>query len=200
MIPPPAVQRWAERAIRRIIPSVLQAYLCGVVEQELFAAGRESEKGRARTFTTAAAVKAWADRHHDGNPGAIAAVTEFTLEAIGLHGRGDRATGAANDTGYYERFVEDCVRELLDRFLYRSEGSKLSNFWQNIQGQDLRKPMTSLRDVDVGGVIAASTRDPMRGKNVPLESTRQVMGVIRGQKTAVRGELDADAAPVDVED
>ena len=28
MIPPPAVQRWADRAIRRIIPSVVQAYLC----------------------------------------------------------------------------------------------------------------------------------------------------------------------------
>ena len=38
MIPPPAVQRWAERAIRRAMPSILQAYLCGVVEQEIFAA------------------------------------------------------------------------------------------------------------------------------------------------------------------
>ena len=37
MIPPPAVQRWAERAIRRAMPSILQAFLCGVVEQELFA-------------------------------------------------------------------------------------------------------------------------------------------------------------------
>lgn len=200
MIPPPAVQRWAERAIRRIIPSVLQAYLCGVVEQELFAAAGDGEKGKARTFTTAAAVKAWADRHAGGNPGAITAVTQFTLEAIGLYGRGDRGTGAANHTGHYRQFAEDRVRELLDRFLYRSEGSKLSNFWQSIQSAELRKPMTSLRDVDAGGVIMGATRDPWRGRNVHLETTRQIMGVIRGQRMAVRGEVDADASPIDVED
>jgi hypothetical protein len=41
----------------------------------------------------------------------------------------------------------------------------------------MRKPMMSLRDVDAGGVILAATRDPWRGKNVHLETTRQVMRV-----------------------
>ena len=47
MIPPPAVQRWAERAIRRAMPSILQAYLCGLVEQEIFAASG-ADKSAAR--------------------------------------------------------------------------------------------------------------------------------------------------------
>src|SRR5690606_36094559 len=66
MIPPPAVQRWADRAIRRIVPSILQAYLCAIVEQEIFCRASDSDKRSARTFTTAAAIKAWADRHPGG--------------------------------------------------------------------------------------------------------------------------------------
>ena len=53
MIPAPAVQRWAESAIRRIIPSILQAYLCGVVEQEAFGRAPENAKDSARSFRTA---------------------------------------------------------------------------------------------------------------------------------------------------
>jgi len=84
MIPPPAVQRWADRAIRRMIPSAVQAYLCGVVEQEDFASTPDAGKGSARHFTTAAAVKAWAERFPGGYPTAVRTVTAFVLNAIGL--------------------------------------------------------------------------------------------------------------------
>ena len=198
MIPPPAVQRWAERAIRRAMPSILQAFLCGVVEQELFAAA--ADKSTARTFTTAAAIKTWADRHAGGNPGAIRAATEFALEAIGIEGRGYRFTGAATHAEHYRKFVEDRVREILSLFTQRSDSSKLSDFWESRQTRDLRKPMMSLRDVDAGGVILGATRDPWRGKNVHLETTRQVMRIIRGQRMAVRSDVDADPPPIDVED
>lgn len=198
MIPPPAVQRWAERAIRRAMPSILQAYLCGVVEQEIFSAA--TNKNDARTFSTAAAVKTWADRHNGGNPGAIRAATEFSLEAVGLEGRGARRTGSATHSEHYRKFVEDRVRDILGLFTQRSDSSKLSNFWQSRETRDMRKPMLSLRDVDAGGVIQGATRDPWRGKNVHLETTRQVMRVIRGQRLAVRADVDADPPPVDVED
>jgi superfamily II DNA/RNA helicase len=199
MIPPPAVQRWAERAIRRAMPSILQAYLCGLVEQEIFAAS-SGDKSTARTFSTAATIKTWADRHPGGNPGAIRAATEFALEAIGIEGRGSRQTGAATHADHYRRFVEDRVREILSLFTQRSDSSKLSNFWESRQTRDMRKPMMSLRDVDAGGVILGATRDPWRGKNVHLETTRQVMRVIRGQRMAVRADVDADPPPIDVED
>ena len=199
MIPPPAVQRWAERAIRRAMPSMLQAYLCGVVEQELFAASG-ADKDTARTFSTAAVIKTWADRHAGSNPGAIRAATEFALEAFGIEGRGPRHTGAAIHAEHYRKFVEDRVRELLELFTQRSDSSKLSNFWESRQTRDMRKPMMSLRDVDAGGIILAATRDPWRGKNVHLETTRQVMRIIRGQRMAARAEVDADPPPIDVED
>lgn len=198
MIPPPAVQRWAERAIRRAMPSIFQAYLCGVVEQELFAAA--PNKNDARTFSTASTIKTWADRHTGGNPGAIRDVTVFALEAIGLDGRGRRQTGAATHADHYRKFVEDRVRDILGLFTYRTDGSKLSAFWQSRETRDMRKPMLSLRDVDAGGIIQAATRDPMRGKNVLLETTRQVMRIIRGQRLAVRADVDDDPPPVDTED
>ncbi len=47
-----------------------------------------ADKGSARTFTTAAAIKAWADRFAGGNPAAIRAAAEFALEAVGIEGRG----------------------------------------------------------------------------------------------------------------
>jgi hypothetical protein len=199
MIPPPAVQRWAERAIRRAMPSIIQALLCGVVEQDLFAAA-VGDKSTARSFITAAAVKTWADRHSSGNPGAIRAATEFALESIGIEGRGYRHTGAPTHAEHYRKFAEDRVREILDLFTQRSDGSKLSNFWESRKTRDMRKPMMSLRDVDAGGVILGATRDPWRGKNVHPETIRQVMRVIRGQRTAGRADVDADPAPIDVED
>jgi hypothetical protein len=199
MIPPPAVQRWAERAIRRAMPSILQAYLCGVVEQDIFATAG-ADKNNARTFSTASAIKTWADRHAGGNPGAIRAATEFALEAIGIEGRGIRHTGAPTHPEHYRKFVEDRVREILSLFTQRSDSSRLSNFWQSVQTRDMRKPMMSLRDVDAGGVILGATRDPWRNKNVHLETTRQVMRVIRGQRMAVRADVDADPPPIDVED
>lgn len=198
MIPPPAVQRWADRAIRRMIPSIVQAYLCAVVEQQDFAAAADGTKGNARHFTTAAAVKAWADRFPAGGyPAAVRAVTEFALEAVGLDGRGERRTGAATHVEHYRRFVEDRVLELLNVFTNRSDSSRLSNFWQSVQTREIRKPMTSLRDVDAGGVIQGGWRDPYRGRNVNLETVRQVMRIIRGQRMALRSDVDADLAPID---
>lgn len=201
MIPPPAVQRWADRAIRRIIPSILQTYLCAIVEQEAFGAAADNDKESARHFTTAAAIKAWADRHPNGGyPAAVRAVRNFALEALGIDGRGDSGIGAATHAEHYRQLIENCVLELLDIFTQRSDPSQLSNFWQSIETRTLRRPMTSLRDVDAGGVILGAFRDPFRRRNVNLETVRQVMKVIRGQRLAVRSDLDTEPAPIDAED
>lgn len=197
MIPPPAVQRWADRAIRRMIPSILQAYLCAVVEQELFARAPDGEKSRAKTFTTPALIKAWASSV-GGDPAAIAAVRDFAIEAIGVNGRGEDSIGATTHAEHYERFVEDRVRELVQLFTGRSDASQLSNFWKTRGG--IKPPMTSLRDVDAAGVILGATHDPYRRRRVHLETIRHVMRVIRGQRLAARSDIDADPAPIDVED
>lgn len=201
MIPPPAVQRWADRAIKRIVPSILQAYLCAVVEQEIFARAPDDDKAGARTFTTAASIKVWADRHSGGGEtAAIRAVRDFAIDAVGVNGRGPQAIGATTHAEHYMRFVEDRMRQLLERFTARSDSSQLSNFWSSIESAVLRKPMTSLRDVDAGGIILGATRDPYRGRKVHLETVRHVMRVIRGQRVPARSDMDAEPTPIDVED
>lgn len=200
MIPPPAVQRWADRAIRRIVPSVLQAYLCAVVEQELFARAPDTDKQNAQTFTTAASIRGWATRHPGGETAAIRSVRDFAIDAIGIDGRGADAIGATTHSEHYQRLVEDRMREVVEKFTERSDASQLSNFWQMNESAGFRKPMTSLRDVDAGGVILGAMRDPYRGRNVNLETIRHVMRVIRGQRVAARSDMDADPAPIDAED
>ncbi|MEQ8392741.1 MAG: DEAD/DEAH box helicase [Thalassospira sp.] len=200
MIPPPAVQRWADRAIRRAMPSIFQAYLCAVVEQELFAQAPDDKKESAKTITSGSAIYGWANYHVGGEVGAIRAATEFALEAIGLEGRGSDQIGASTHWEHYQRFVEDCVREIVQRFTARSDASQLSNFWKDNEAPGFRKPMTSLRDVDAGGTILGATRDPYRRRNVHLETVRHVMRVIRGQRVPGRSDLDADPAPIDSED
>src|SRR3546814_12129779 len=78
------------------------------------------------------------------------------------------------------------LRMLLDVFTQRSDSSLLANFWKSRESQTVRRPMTSLRDVDSGGTILAATRDPYRGRSVNLETVRQVMKIIRGQRSEER--------------
>lgn len=198
MIPPPAVQRWADRAIHGVVPSVLQAYLCAVVEQEIFARAPDADKGRARTFTTPSSIKAWAGSL-GGDPAAIAVARDFAVDAVGINGRGENGIGATTHADHYQRFVEDRMRELVQLFTGRSDASQLSNFWKT-RGGGIKPPMTSLRDVDAGGVILGATYDPYRRRRVQLETIRHVMRVIRGQRLAARSDMDAEPAPIDVED
>lgn len=202
MIPPPAVQRWADRAIRRIIPSLLQAYLCGVVEQEAFQAAPDNAKDGAQGFRTASAVKTWADRMSASRTGggAVGAVADFALDAIGLEGREPGAIGASPYADHYRDFVEHQVSIILELFTHRFDPATLANFWTVKQSETIRKPMTSLRDVDAGGVIQAATRDPWRERRVNLETVRQVMRIIRGQSRAIRSDVDAEPNLIDTED
>lgn len=199
MIPPPAVQRWADRALRRMMPSIVQAYLCAVVEQDLFRAAPDAGKPSARTFTTAASILTWTNQR--GRAQAIETMRDFALDAIGLDGRGPTAIGAAPHEDYYRDFVEREVRSILDVFTERSDSSPLASFWQRRESSNFRRPMTSLRDVDAGGIIVAAGRDPQRGgRRVHPETVRQVMRIIRGQRLATRSDVDAEPAPVDQED
>lgn len=85
-------------------------------------------------------------------------------------------------------------------FTHRFDPATLANFWTVKQSESIRKPMTSLRDVDAGGVIQAATRDPWCERRVNLETVRQVMRIIRGQSRAIRSDVDAEPNLIDMED
>src|ERR1700730_1795573 len=52
MIAPPAIERWADRAIDRTIPSLVQMWLAVVRHQERFAAAAEGQKAQITLPTT----------------------------------------------------------------------------------------------------------------------------------------------------
>ncbi|MDY0885394.1 DEAD/DEAH box helicase [Dongia soli] len=201
MIPPPAVQRWTDKAIKRMISSAFQAYLCAVVEQMEFFGAADAAKDQARAFTKASSVKSWADRYRGGRPAAQQSVVDFILEAIGVEGRGDSGIGATLHPDHQRTLVEQHVRALMEMMCDHSDSSRLADFWQQIQNTAVRKPMTSLRDVDAGGQIQGGRYDPFSRKFTQLESVKQVMRIIRGQrKHASRSDVDSDPLPIDVKD
>ena len=90
MIPPPAVQRWADRAIQSVSSGVIERVCFGQPQtfttaasirawatrhpagrlsmrgDGLFASAADADKQNAQTFTTAASIRAWATRHPGG--------------------------------------------------------------------------------------------------------------------------------------
>ena len=58
MVLPAAVDRWAEKAIRRVIPSVMQEYLCGISRFLEIAGAETARKG---TFAISRAPRKYAN-------------------------------------------------------------------------------------------------------------------------------------------
>lgn len=62
MIAPPAIERWADRAVVRVIPSLIQNWLIGKICQEQFVADADPEKKRTRIFSKVSFVRSLVNR------------------------------------------------------------------------------------------------------------------------------------------
>jgi hypothetical protein len=188
MIAPPAVERWAENAIRRVLASLVQTW--AILEENAgFIAARDDAKGRAVSYeVTSPLVRA----SKDDLTGIVDTIGDFALQALGFHGR--QGQGAPVYADIYRALVE---RELtnLARSLRTLEGPmRMQQYWED-QTATLKPPMTSLRDVDEAGYITAGAFDELaRGtRSVSADDLLHVMRIIRHQRGA-NGELDADNA------
>lgn len=187
MIAPPAVERWADRAIDRTIPSLVQMWLAGVRHQERFVVAASEQKAQVALPTTVEQV----DRLLR-DPSAFDDCVAFIVEAVGI----GAATGAPTNPIYYTDLVRVAAARIRAVVASGDFTGRLSEFWSNpLSG--LQRPMTSLRDVDAAGRIRASHRTP---RNQPLswdevgEAMAMVRnrGVSRGRRTA-SSELDGEA-------
>lgn len=187
MIAPPAIERWADEAIRRVVASLFQAYLCAVIEPSLFApavAGGQVPLA----FVTVRDVA-----HRISTVGRLAFeadLAEFCLDAVGFRGRGVDRVGAPVHAAHYEEMIRRAVNSLVGRFVGQTSSMRLAEFWAN--QTEFRKPMTSLRDVDEGGVIMAAGYDGWSNRATRLETIARVMRVIRGQQ-GLAGATDPDS-------
>jgi hypothetical protein len=189
MIAPPAVERWAENAIRRVMASMVQTW---VVLQEAvrFAAAADDQKSRVEALDIVRPLGALA-RH---NPIAFAdEILGFVLRSVGYEGRGVEHRGRPVDQELYRSMVDHDVADFANSMRNLQTPMLLREYWDDAAAT-FRPPMTSLRDVDEAGLIVGAAYDAAaRGgsRTLDLEELTLVMRAIRSQRGAV-AETDMD--------
>ncbi|MFY0663213.1 MAG: hypothetical protein JXQ97_01205 [Natronospirillum sp.] len=171
MVQPAAIDRWAERAIERVFPSIFQAYLLGVLPSCELIRLPENEKKKTPDFSFIPNVRSELSAKGDAF---IEEINRFIELAVGLQG-GFSPEGE----DHYRRRIDKRTRSLIvDAWSSPLWGSGPMDGYFKQQTDLLLKPMTSLRDVDEGGIIQASSRDTGGRKQLSGE-VQTVMDLIR---------------------
>jgi hypothetical protein len=190
MIAPPAVERWAENALRRVMASVVQAW--AVLEENKGVVGAaDNAKHLSRCFETIAPIRALILNDPTGFVGTLG---DFVLRAIGFEGRGAAGRGRPVYQELYRSLVQDEVSRFTTSIRNAETPLRLHEYWDD-SGAAFKPPMTSLRDVDEAGIIAAAAYDAKvtRGtRKINQDDLIHVMRAIRLQRGAV-AETDADS-------
>ncbi|MEK7322078.1 MAG: helicase-related protein [Pseudomonadota bacterium] len=182
MVQPAAIDRWAEIAVLRVLPSFFQSAVCGAVSLGNLLALPDAEKGKWKPLDHISQIL---DLHSQDKKAFEDRITDFIELAIGL-----TQNFAPDGKDHYQRMVRDTVRSFLDDMAVGSY--KNTNLFEYFRDQNvLRRPMTSLRDVDEGGSIRKGSSDPNpKGKAfLDPEDVIAVMDTIR-YGTAEAGERE----------
>jgi hypothetical protein len=168
MILPASIDRWAEKALVRAMPSFFQEFVCGVQVVKGVCAADDDKKGRV-------SVQGWADevKRYLSDPLHVKAVHAFMEKALGFE-----FDPPPEGLAYYKALLKDQVN-LYQQDLDKDDlvvGTKLVKFFE--MRDRLNRPMTSLRDVDLPGLIHESRRDAASGK-VSEGATARAMQFIR---------------------
>lgn len=190
MIAPPAVERWAENAIRRVMASVVQTWAL-LKENEYLVRAPDANKSRAQSYDVVSPVASSARLDQTAF---INEVGDFVLRAIGYEGRGDGHYGQPAYQEIYRGLIDQEVTRFAQHLRHLSSPIRFKEYWEE-SGAAFRPPMMSLRDVDEAGVITAGafdmqTRDGRR--RIDPEQLIQVMRSIRNQRGLI-AETDSDA-------
>jgi hypothetical protein len=180
MVQPAAIDRWAERAVERVFPSLFQTYLLGVIPSCKLIKLPEDEKGRTPDFGFIPNVRREFKNRGDAFIGEI---DRFIELAVGL-----RDGYSPEGEEHYRRRIDRRTRDLIvDAWSSKVWGNGTIGGFFSGQSDPMLKPMTSLRDVDQGGVIQASYRDAEGNKQSHAE-VQTVMDLVR------HGVADNDSA------
>jgi hypothetical protein len=147
MIAPPAIERWADRAVVRIIPSLVQNWLIGKIYQEQFVKDSDPHKKRARIFSKVSYVRSLVNRMKA--PEFIGELEQYIAECVGLDAT---VGGAQSQRQIVSSMIRERVREFVRLLDLPMADGDLSDFWEQFRG-NIDSPMTSLRDVDAPGTV-----------------------------------------------
>ena len=170
MVQPAAIDRWAEKAVARVFPSLFQAYLAGVVPSKHFIEMDDDKKDQVSDFSFIPNIRKELSMREDA---LINEINAFIELAIGLRGG-----FAPEGKDYYRQKIDEWTRSLLNTWASPIWGSGPMSGYFEAQSDPMKKPMTSLRDVDQGGNIVMSFRDAEGHRQRP-EDILRVMDIIR---------------------
>lgn len=172
MIAPPAIERWADRALKRTLPSLLQMWLAGVYYQSEFTGLADDRKRDAplpdRVETVERILR---------DSGKMSDCVAFARNAIGT--QRPAAEGGPVFPDYYRNLVLDELRKIAAKIDSSQFAGRLADIWNN-RHSGLTAPMTSLRDVDEPGIIRPSDRSPS-GRGQSEEDVANVMAILRNR-------------------
>ncbi|MFT3721326.1 helicase-related protein [Pseudorhodoferax sp.] len=168
MILPAAVDRWAEKALVRVMPSFFQEYVCGMNAIERLCAADDNKKRNSPTFAMAPDV-----RDFLAVPAHMKATEAFMEKALGLS-----FSPSPEGKNYYRSLLKSQLTHYqqdlgVDRLV---NSTRLVQFFA--ARNNLLRPMTSLRDVDQPGLIHESGVDASY-KRVADGMTARAMTFIR---------------------
>ncbi|KKO44791.1 helicase [Arsukibacterium ikkense] len=168
MILPAAIDRWAEKALIRVMPSFFQQYVCGINAIERLCLAEDSIKHNSPTYFMAPDV-----RDFLAVPANMEALETFMAKALGL----SLSPTLKGKTYYYSLLKEQLTHYQQDLNVARLvNGTRLGQFFAI--RDSLLRPMTSLRDVDQPGLIHESSIDAS-DKRVREGMTYKAMKFIR---------------------
>lgn len=149
MILPAAVDRWAEKALVRVMPSFFQEYVCGMNAIERLCAADDDKKRNSPTFAMAPDV-----RDFLAVPANMKTTEAFMEKALGL-----AFSPSPEGKNYYRSLLKGQLTHYqqdlgVDRLV---NSTHLVKFFA--ARNSLLRPMTSLRDVDQPGLIRESGVD-----------------------------------------
>lgn len=188
MIAPPAVERWAENAIKRTMASFVQAWAM-LREARDFIAKEDASKFEVPHMDQVSRLAALEKRDHLGFTKEL---VSFMLRASGFAGKGPSHLGSPHYEEFYRGLVDNQVERFARHISSLATIPSLRDYWTDVPV--FKPPMTSLRDVDEAGYIVAAMRDPRaRGRSADIDrrDIAKVMKAIRTQRGSA-SELDAD--------
>jgi hypothetical protein len=183
MIAPPAIERWADRAIARTVPSLVQTWLAGVHFQRRIVTATDAAKPQLPLPATVEQLSRIL-----ANPTEFADCAAFVREAVGIHG----SEGQPSNPEYYADLITEELRRIEVAASSDQFTGRLADFWNN-RLSGLQRPMTSLRDVDAAGTIRASRVDTY-SRRVDDEAVDLAMAFLRNRSAgrAASSELDQE--------
>lgn len=172
MVAPAAIDRWADKAIERVLPSLLQTYLAGIRFVKEVTLEPPERKKSVKDLSWIPNTNYLFEKQ---SAVLVDGACAFIYKALGL----DNETFAPHHKNHYLEDIRNrVVHQLNDWSADKSMAEQYIGDFYRERPSSLQRPMTSLRDVDEAGFIRFAYRD-FNGRSLDSDDARIVMRFTR---------------------